>query len=86
MDYEPLSSEEVLRLVQERSEDIDHVTILCPGLMYRGLPALADFALLIHTESKNWMVNRHNAEIVLNDGILSRMNVRIEFAPVPRWS
>jgi hypothetical protein len=79
------SSEALLRFVQERSEDIDRVEIYGPGAVlttggerpYR----IANFIMLLHFMSgEKKMISRDDAEILLNDGILNRMRIKIEFA------
>jgi hypothetical protein len=82
------SSAELLKFIQERSEDIERAEILCPGLVltYMGQPVapLKDFAIMLHMSDKRRMIVREDAEILLNDGILNRMKIRIEFFKTPK--
>ena len=82
------SSAELLKFCQERSEDIERVEILSPGTVvtYKGQPVapLPDFSLMVHMMDKRRLVNREFAEILLNDGILNRMRIKVEFCKVPK--
>jgi hypothetical protein len=77
-------SAELLRHFQEKSEDIEKAVIpqVSPlGLSYMNqhvsnVPGVGMILYMIDGDRQ--MISREDAEILLNDGILSRMKVRIE--------
>jgi hypothetical protein len=79
------SSEKLLEYIKERSDDIEKVVILPPGvaLHYMGQqmgPPQQGFSMMLHfVGGKREQICQADAEILLNDGILSRMKLKIEF-------
>jgi hypothetical protein len=78
------SSEALLGFIQERSEDIERVEIYGPGftLNYVGQPVytLPDFTMMLYfMDGQRKIITRDDAEIVLNDGILNRMGIKVGF-------
>jgi hypothetical protein len=79
-------SQGVLRYIQEKSDDIEKVVIpLYPfgQLFDNGVPTgefLRDIGLVVHCVQGNQiLIDRADAEVILNDGILNRMKIKIEF-------
>lgn len=78
------SSEELLRYIQEKSDDIERVVIIPPGAVvtYMGVPQapIEEFkAMLYLCNGERKVIGTTDAEILLNDGILNRMKLKIEF-------
>jgi hypothetical protein len=81
------SSEALLKRIQERSDDIEKAMII-PPRWYRAttegkqmsapLPHFAMILCFINGDRK--MIKGADVEMVLNDGILNRMKIRIELA------
>lgn len=77
------SSGELLRVIQERSDDIERAIVTPPGFVMENpdgrkvrFPA---FTLIFKTVSgQQLVVGKDDAEVVLNDGILTRMKVPIQ--------
>lgn len=77
--------EALLKVIQERSDDIEKA-VICPpgfGLTFQGRPTTAPmpfFVMVFYFMSgERKLVHQDAAEMVLNDGILSRMKIKIEF-------
>jgi hypothetical protein len=78
-------SQNVLRYIQEKSDDIQEVEIpLYPfgHLTQDGVPTgevLHDVGLIVHCVKGNKLfIHKNDAELVLNDGILNRMKIPIK--------
>lgn len=72
---------ELLKYIQERSDDIEKVVI--PQHPFIAFPATGEqveAGLVIHLIGGDLKIipNRQDAEAILNDGILHRMKIRIE--------
>ena len=80
--YELPSGQQLLRLIQEKSDDIEKVVIpQSPGVLsFMGTPiaSLEKYGMIIHMLQQRCLIGRPDAELILNDGILSRMGIRIE--------
>ena len=83
-DLEFGGSEGVLRYIQEKSDDIEAVVI--PQFHVGHIPAtgnspgvdIEDVGLVLHMVNGNQqLVQKQDAEVVLNDGILNRMRIKI---------
>ena len=82
------SSDKLLAYIKEKSDDLERVEILPPGagIRYKGqlVGTTQEFQMmlcLIGDQRK--VIGQRDAELLLNDGILSRMNIRIEFMKQP---
>lgn len=79
-------SEALLRFIQERSEDIEKVVICPPGysLSYMGKQMSQPFPhftmMLFFLSGERKIMHGDDAELLLNNGILSRMKIKIELA------
>ena len=72
---------ELLRYIQERSDDIEKVVIpQHPYIVMRPSGEQVEAGLVIHLIGDDMKIipNKQDAEAVLNDGILNRMKIRIE--------
>ena len=76
------SSEAVLRFIQERSEDIEKAVIpQFPTIVLSdgGEPEEREAGLVLHMlDGYMTILHPKDAELVLNDGILTRMRIKIE--------
>jgi hypothetical protein len=73
--------ENVLRFIQERSDDIERVVIPQTASIRdkKTGEVIPDVGLIVWwTDGTKSLVFREAAELVLNDGILNRMKIRIE--------
>ncbi len=82
------SSEKLLEYFKEKSDDIEKVIIVPPGtqITYEREPVttLREFQMMICLiNDQRKMIGQKDAELLLNDGILSRMKLRIEFMVRP---
>src|SRR5947209_6658421 len=76
------SSENLLKHLQERSDDIEYVTIPQSPYIERRKDGVtlgkSVVGMLVHfVGGDKWELSPHDAEILLNDGILKRMKIRI---------
>jgi hypothetical protein len=69
------------RSSRKKSDDIERVEILAPKVSTVSGQRL-DFSLALHTAGQQYIISRKDAEVVLNDGILNRMGIKIEFQKV----
>lgn len=80
------SSSALLKEIQERSDDIEKAVILPPGysLSRDGKQTSKPFPtfllMLFFVNGDRKIMHGDDGEMVLNDGILNRMRIRIEFA------
>ena len=77
------SSAELLTFIREKADDIEKVVIPNTGssiLTFHGMSVnfINDLGMIIHTLQQRILVGESNAEVILNDGILGRMRVKIE--------
>ena len=77
------SSEEALRYIQEKSEDIEKAVIpQMPSVVLSGPDARStevEAGLILHMiNGHKKIVHPFDAELVLNDDILNRMRIKIE--------
>jgi hypothetical protein len=78
------SSERFLKEIQERSDDIEKIVLLPPGLIgtagVRVDPPTEGISLLIRflDGTGQRAIHPDDVEIILNDGILNRMRIKIE--------
>jgi hypothetical protein len=80
------SSEKLLRFVQEKSDDIEKAVVYChdrieitlPGRMPQVCPTANIGMILYFPTSGPIAITKGDAALVLNDGILNRMGIRIE--------
>ena len=77
------SSEELLAFIKEKSDDIDRVVIPQMSelqISYRGMPVTKTdkVGMILHMIDHMSVLVPSDAEMVLNDGILNRMNIKIE--------
>ena len=78
------SSEKLLDYIKEKSDDVEKVVIVGKGavLAYCGVPQ-AEFTetkmMFVFVGGERFFIGKEDAEIVLNDGILNRMKIKIEF-------
>jgi hypothetical protein len=77
-------SARLLRFIQERSDDLEKVVLLPPGVapaqdgVLVGLP-VNQFILMLHfVDGNRKAIFGDDVELVLNDGILHRMKIHIE--------
>lgn len=80
------SSEGLLAFIREKADDIEKVVIPASGksiVTFRGIPisALEDLGMVIHTLQHRILVGKSNAEVILKDGILGRMRIKMEVPP-----
>ncbi len=78
------SSERLLAFIKERSDDIEKVVILPPGTWVmdsgRHVETLQEFQMMLClVNQRRKIIGQQDAQRVLNDGILNRMNIPIEF-------
>jgi len=78
------SSEKLLTYVKERSDDIERVVIpLSPkwlgDKLGNPIAPLPSFGMALHMiDGSKKVLTREDAEILLNDGLLNRLRIRIE--------
>ena len=75
----------LLDYVKERSDDFDKAVIFGPGAVFSapdgksGKTANSFGMIFYFVGGERKIIGKDDAEIVLNDGILHRMKVKIEF-------
>lgn len=69
------TSDELLTTIRERFDDIERAVLVPPGLISEQFVMVLDFM-----NGERQVIDADNAEIILNDGILNRMHVKIELA------
>lgn len=82
------SSEKLLAYLKERSDDLEKVVICPPGaaLSYAGRPVyiFPEFSMMFYFVNEGrLLIKQTDTEIVLNDGILNRMKIKIELMRKP---
>jgi hypothetical protein len=82
------SSEALLAYIKELSDDIERVIILPPGagIRVKGqlVGSIQEFQMMLClVGDQRQVIGQLDAELLLNDGILSRMKLRIEFMKRP---
>jgi hypothetical protein len=82
------SSEKLLAFIKERSDDIEKVVILPPGTWVmegaRHVETLQEFQMMLClVNNQRKVIGQTDAELLLNDGLLTRMNIHIEFYKDP---
>ncbi|MDB5344243.1 MAG: hypothetical protein JWP89_2620 [Schlesneria sp.] len=76
-------SEQLLAFIKERSDDIEKVVIpqmANLAITRSGIPVAETdkVGMIIHMISHRFLIVPSDAELLLNDGILNRMNIKIE--------
>jgi hypothetical protein len=80
------SSENLLRYVQEKSDDWERAVIYCTDWVQMTFPNGAatgrlptkNLGMVLYTSDRPVLLTKTDAAVVLNDGILNRMKIRIE--------
>jgi hypothetical protein len=77
--------QELLGFIREKSHDIEKVVIPKPPYVLLGTGEEVEASLVIHLISGELKVisSQQDAEMVLNDGILHEMNIKIELGKGP---
>lgn len=81
------SAEELLKALRERSDDFDCVTIHVPAdLVLRGPHGQKKLAKDVcggikMCNGETLLIHRDDMEVLLNDGILQRMKIRVVLSP-----
>ena len=78
------STELLIAFIKEKTDDLEKVVILPPGARLRNKGETVyvepDFSMMLYfIDGNRKQIFRHDTEILLNDGILSRMKIKIEF-------
>lgn len=79
------SNEELVKYLKARCDDIEKAVIIAPGLVQADgrVGHLDDFQMVLHMVNGGGLrIGRNAAEMLLNDGLLNRLNIRIEFGKV----
>jgi hypothetical protein len=74
-------SDKLLRHIQERSDDIEKVIIPQTEHVSIGGTIPAPFPpgiIICLINGEQWGISKEDAEIILNDGILNRMKIKIQ--------
>lgn len=78
---------ELLRALQERSDDFERVTIAVPNeLLLTGPQGQRQVAANVCgsvalCDGRTLLIHREDLELLLNDGILSRLKIPVSLAP-----
>ncbi len=81
------TSEQLLRRLQEKSDDFERVTLMVTNDLPLSGPSgekrmMKDCCAIIHTcDGQAFVVHREDFETLLNDGILQRLKVPISLLP-----
>ena len=80
------TSEGLLAFIRAKADDIEKVVIPARGntvVTYRGKPisTFEDLGMVIHTLQHRILVSKATADVILKDGILGRMRIKIEAPP-----
>lgn len=81
------NTEESLRAIQEKADDIEKAEILVDEaiLRYGGYPVpMASGTMILHLMNECYFIPPVTTEAVLNDGILNRMKIKIVLTARPR--
>jgi hypothetical protein len=78
------SSDKLLAFIKERSDDIEKVVILPPGTLVmdagKHVETLQEFQMMLFlVNNRRTVIGQQDTELLLNDGILNRMKISIEF-------
>jgi hypothetical protein len=78
------SAEELLAFVKQRADDIEQATIVTPGGRFVGPGGetrhFPDARMILDMTDVRRVLDTPAAEWLLNDGLLSRLRIRIRFA------
>lgn len=77
------NSENLLKFFKDRADDIESVSIT-PGptvtITHMGQPYgnISGVGMIVNMTDKRRLIKREDAELLLNDGLLNRLRIRIE--------
>lgn len=82
------SDADLIRFLQERSDDIDGLTVLVPSrVQATGPNGQVEYwphvALIAWADGNEKPLPPEDLELLLNDGILQRMKIKISVKPIP---